>query len=117
MYSVGDMWAQKLRDTQLKPAFRPTGNERGDPLSPKQRAIEHYYLERPQTERCATIMFFSFAALSLALSGNASHSDAVKDWLHVVAYLIIIANIAISEVVIWRWRNARDAVLGDKYSF
>lgn len=119
VYSLGDMWGQKLRDMQLKPAFRQTTGEGSEDLTPqsKRRAIEHYYVERPQMERSATIMFFSFTALSLALAGNASQSSAVTEWLHAAAYALVIANIVISEVVIWRWRKARDAVLGETYSF
>jgi hypothetical protein len=83
----------------------------------KYQAIEQYYLDMPQMERAATIMFFSFVALSMALAGNASQSLATTEWLRAAAYLVVIANIAISEVVIWRWRKTRDDVLGEKYSF
>lgn len=117
VYSVGDMWGRKLRDNQLKEALRQIRSKGGDPLLPGHQAIEHYYLERPQAERCATMMFFSFAALSLALTGNATHSPGKKEWLHAISYGIIVTNIGLSEVVIWRWRKTRDAVLGDKYSF
>jgi len=104
---------------QLKPAFRQTtGGGSEDPtLQAKLQAIEHYYVELPQMERSATIMFFSFTALSLALAGNASQSAAVTAWLHAAAYALVITNIMISEVVIWRWRKTRDAVLGETYSF
>ena len=119
VYSLGDMWGQKLRDMQLKDAFRETADEGPDDhvrLS-KRQVIERYYLDRPQMERSATIMFFSFVALSLALAGNASQPVATTEWLHVAAYAVIVANIVISEAVIWRWRKTRDAVLGEKYSF
>lgn len=118
VYSLGDMWGQKLRDMQLKQAFRQTtaGVPEDPTIHSKRQAIEDYYLEKPQMERSATIMFFSFTALSLALAGNASQSPAVTEWLYAAAYVVVIANIVISEVVIWRWRKTRDAVLGETYS-
>ncbi len=118
VYSLGDMWGQKLRDTQLKDGFRKIPDKGlDDKLRCKHKAIEHYYLERPQMERSATIMFFAFVSLSLALIGNASQSVVTTERLHVAAYSVIIANIVISEVVIWRWRKDRDTVLGERYSF
>lgn len=119
VYSLGDIWGQHIRDKQLKEAFRQPTDEDSDDHAPpsKRQTIEHYYLDRPQMERSATIMFFSFVALSLALAGSASQSVAVTERLHAAAYAVIIANIVISEVVIWRWRKIRDAVLGEKYSF
>jgi hypothetical protein len=119
VYSGCDIWGQRLRDMQLKEAFRRMSREgSGDAtMTSKRQAIENYYLDRPQIERSATIMFFTFVSLSLALSGNASQSVEVKEWLHIAAYALVIMNIAISEVVIWRWRKTRDVVLGDKYSF
>lgn len=119
VYSVFDIWGQWLRDLQLKEAFRQIAREGSSDatISSKRQAIEKYYLDKPQMQRSATIMFFTFASLSLALAGNASHSVETKEWLHMAAYAIVIANIAISEVVIWRWRKTRDDVLGEKFSF
>jgi hypothetical protein len=118
VYAVGDMWGQWLRNRQLKEALRQIAREGSDneTLTSKRQAIERYYLERPQMERSATVMFFAFVALSLALVGNASNSIETKDWLHAAAYVIIIADVAISEIVIWRWRKIRDAVLDGSYS-
>lgn len=119
VYSVGDIWGQRLRNMELKAGWRQIMAEgtNDSVLLSKWQAIERFYLERPQTERSATIMFFSFVALSLALIGNASQSIETKEWLDAAAYAVIITNIVISELVIWHWRKTRDAVLGDKYSF
>jgi hypothetical protein len=119
VYSLGDIWGQSLRDAQLKEAFRQRRNldQEDADIQRKMLAIEHFYLETPQLQRSATVMFFSFSALSLALIGNASQSPGATEWLHVAAYIVAIATIVISEVVIWRWRKARDDVIGETYSF
>jgi hypothetical protein len=118
VYSIGDMWGQKLRDTQLRRAFSKVNHAASeDVLRSRRRAIERYYLDRPQMERSATIMFFAFTALSLSLAGRATHSFEISQWFDVTAYTVLLMDIILSEIVICRWRKTRDTALGDKYSF
>lgn len=117
VYSVGDMWGQKIRDAQLKPGFHEARDEViDDDLRARRAVIESYYLTRPQIERAATIMFFSFVALSLALAGNGASTD-IRNRVHVASYAIVIINVLVSEIVIGRWRRQRDLQLHDRYSF
>lgn len=119
VYSLGDIWGQRLRNEQIRPAFQKAREEalQHPEVLARIAAVERYYFEKPQLERSATIMFFSFSSLALALVGKTSVAPFTADLLLVIAYLLIIANIVVSEVVIWSWRKERDRVLGETYSF
>lgn len=118
VYSAGDIWGQSLRDRQLKRGFDAARSlEANSDMLAARTAIENYYFERPHLHRSATVMFFSFIALSLSLAGRGSDSGAAAAGLEVAAYAAMIANIIITEIVIWRWRRHRDVLLGDHYSW
>jgi hypothetical protein len=118
VYSAGDIWGQTLRDRQLKTAFQAAASK--DPegqLAAGRAAVESYYLGKPHIPRSATVMFFSFAASTLAFQGETATSAEAQLWWRAAAYAVIALNLVGNEVVLWRWRRERDAVLGDRYSY
>jgi hypothetical protein len=116
LYNLGDLWAHALRDKQLKSVLRHIAAQPDPDQSKPRAAILQYYLDRPQVHRSATMMFFTFIALLLAQASLLCGEVAARPWLQVGAYGVIIINITISEIVIARWRRARDADLEDRYS-
>jgi hypothetical protein len=115
VYSLADIWGQSLRDMQLKKVFRAVPAPSNSEDATKFEAIRDYFLDRPQMQRSATILFFSMTALLLSMTRD--RFDAYAVWAQIGAYAIMILNICLSEIIIYRWRKARDAVLGDTYSF
>ncbi|MHB8910699.1 MAG: hypothetical protein ACYDAA_17635 [Syntrophales bacterium] len=117
MYNLGDLWGQSMRDKGLREAFHSakTGSANRNRHN-VLRAIELYYLERPQLHRTTSIMFFSFVALILAVLSREESESFMGLWFECGAYVVVEFNIIISEVIIFRWRRARDVVLGEIYS-
>jgi len=109
IYGLGDIWGQKIRNNQLKDVLRKMGKDKYEE-TPTQ-VIKSFYLERPQLERSASIMFFSFVGLMLAQASLFNESTLKGKWLECSAYLVVILNIAIGEIVIYRWRRQRDKIL------
>ena len=107
VYSLGDVWGQRLRDSQLKMMLRQTqvSEHADDPRTSAWEAIEHYYLERPQLQRSVTVMFFSFAATFLALIANLKSDTAYAPWLKCGATGVMLLNIIVSEAIIFAWRK------------
>ena len=69
------------------------------------RVLEAYFIKRPQTLRHAEASAGSLVGLLLALWWEYTKEPAFK----LAAYITYIATIAVSEVVIGRWRVHRDA--------
>ncbi|MGH7800156.1 MAG: hypothetical protein ACREOW_05935 [Thermodesulfobacteriota bacterium] len=116
-YSLGDIWGHRIRNNQLKRALGQTDKASLDSRASAWKAIELFYLERPQLERSATMMFFSFIALLLAQASRFTSSTSNGPWLGCAAYVVLILNIAVTELVIYKWRRLRDRDLGESYSF
>jgi hypothetical protein len=66
--------------------------------------MEHYWLTLPQLARIVTMMFFSSIAFSLALAG-ALQPEPQKSRLQLAAYVLLIGDILVSEVIIAIWRH------------
>lgn len=77
--------------------------------------IEKYYLKRPQVQLGTTVLFFSFVAAILGLSGELL-SQPSATWLLSSAYAVMLINIVFAEIVYINWRRKRDVALGDVYS-
>jgi len=116
-YSLGDIWGHRIRNNQIKRALGQTDKASFDSQASGWKAIEHFYLERPQLERSATMMFFSFVALLLAQASRFTSSTPNGPWLGCAAYVVLILNIAVTEYVIYKWRRWRDRDLGESYSY
>jgi hypothetical protein len=118
VYSLGDVWGQKIRNSQLINAFANMDPDKCENSQKKNlNAIKRYYLERPQIERSVTLMFFSFVGLLFAEASCFQSETIAGAWLKCSAYAVVIVNITIGELVIFRWRRLRDEVLGQMWSF
>ena len=67
-------------------------------------AMEHFWVTLPQLARITTIMFFSCIAFALALAGQVQ-SELARTHFQIAAYVVLIADILIGEVVIFVWRR------------
>lgn len=119
LYNCGDIWAHKIRNNQLKEAFQEINTTKYSEDNRREawNAIGHFYLERPQLERSATLMFFSFVGLLLAQASIFKSSTSIGTWLECAAYIVILLSIAVGEFLMYRWRRSRDKILHEVYSF
>ena len=117
IYSCFDVWGQKIRNTQLaKGLVSMDADERKD-KEKELNVIKCYYLEKPQIERSVTLMFFSFVGLLFAQASLFQSEATIKAWLECAAFVVVIANITVGELIIFRWRRARDKDLDKVWSF
>lgn len=108
--NVADFWGGWQGKRNIMPLFDKKLSQR---VSPKNRQIIEimrcHYLGNPTLERVATIMFFNWVAFSLAL---VAHYESLE-WCRDLAYVIVILNILVSEVVMYRWRKNRDRKIAE----
>ncbi len=78
------------------------------------RIIEEYYIFRPVVLRSVVITFISCISLILALIANLGDITQItlsakqRDIFSILAYIIMILNILVSEIIIALWRKERD---------
>jgi len=78
------------------------------------RIIEEYYIFRPVVLRSVVITFISCISLILALIDTLGDTTQItffatqRDILSIMAYIIMILNIVVSEIIIALWRKERD---------
>lgn len=70
-------------------------------------AMEHYWMELPHLGRIATMMFFGSISFSLAFA-SIFVVGFQKTLLQLLAYCILFTDILVGEIIIWRWRSARN---------
>lgn len=124
-YNLLNIWGLWIWNSQIEIGISEARKENDktrpkiSPEDPRHKvlciieAIEKYYLKRPQVQRCVTIMFFSFVALILGLLAHCLSDQYLGLVLLCSAYVIMILNIIISEVVIENWRRERDKAIGE----
>src|SRR5260370_12610125 len=98
-------WTQWLSNDHFDLALQKTRRTRlGKARSKVLEEMESFWLKRPQLGRVTTMMFFSFGAFSLAFAG-AFQQEAQRLPYQLIAYIVLILDILIGEIVIVRWRR------------
>lgn len=110
-YFLVDYWAQWLANDHFDRALRRT---RVKHLSSTKfevlKAMEYYWLRRPQLARVTTMMFFSSMAFSLALAG-AFQQEPQRTRYQLAAYLLLILDLLVGESVVSWWRHKRNQAM------
>jgi hypothetical protein len=99
-------WTQWVSIEHFERALNRTHVNLGEKQDKILGVLRIYWLRRPQLARVVTMMFvsqFSFA-LALKSSGGGPYAQPLLS----SAYIIAICNIIAGEVIISRWRSARD---------
>jgi hypothetical protein len=86
-----------------------------DSLRRDLKAIEKYYLDQPHYPRHIIIIFTSFISFTLSLMSKMPDWKSSETLLISIAYVIMILNFLVSEIVIWVWRKERDGTLEENY--
>ncbi len=108
---IFEIWGLWVRDSHLRIALELArkGIAEGKERLYNLRAIEDYYLNRPQLPLAVTVIFFSFLSLILGVLGKLSPIENTREICTVGAYIVIIVVIAFNEVVYITWRRKRDS--------
>ncbi len=75
-------------------------------------AMEHYWVKLPQLKRVLILALGSVLSFGVALSSFFRHSKP-NEQLELFAYVLLILNILIGEIVVEKWRISRDAAIAD----
>ncbi len=110
-YNLVDIWGVRVATEKVKLPLRKTMEAGPSPEVQNGARVLHEYFSRPMIERISTLMFFDFVALLLAVLSK--YEAGLSQILAPAAYIVVCANIAIGEFVIWRWRKFRDSQLPD----
>jgi hypothetical protein len=111
LYFFVNYWTQWLSNDHFKSALQ---ENRTKPMSKvKDKALvamEFFWLSRPQLARITTMQFFSGIAFSLALAG-AYQQEPEKRLFQLSAYILLILDVLISEIVMAWWRFKLDQAI------
>ena len=109
LYFVVNYWGQWLSNDHFKIALE---ENRAEPMSEVKRkvlvAMEFFWLKRPQLARITTMQFFSGIAFSLALAEAYQQEPQQKQMFQLCAYILLILDVLISEIVMASWRFRLD---------
>ncbi len=110
------VWGGWIRASEFRAVLKRAQNE-ASPEDIRRKGwdiIEIYELERPHVLRSVGFIFFSVISLILGLLGGLLYQPSTI-WLISTSYIIMLLNIAFSEVIIMRWRRERDIALNEPY--
>ncbi len=115
-FKLFESWGGWIRTSEIRAGLKRARNEAShtDERRKGWDIIENYEFEEPHVLRTVTVLFFSFVPLILGLLGELIF-QTWKIWLLSAAYIVIILNIGIAEIVIRSWRRKRDNALGKPY--
>ncbi|HET6842470.1 MAG TPA: hypothetical protein VFK06_12425 [Candidatus Angelobacter sp.] len=101
-------WTQWLANDYFKHALQMTRSSSSDQIQlAVLHVMERYWLQRPQLARITSLMFVSAMAFSFALAGAVLQKPKSHSY-ETVAYVILIASVLISELIIAWWRYKRN---------
>ena len=117
-YNFLMMWALWTRDKEIKKSLKHARNDtlKTDDRRKAWSIIESFYLERPQLQLSVSQLFLSFISLILGIFGELVKNQNTARLLFVLAYIIMLINIALIETIYIIWRNKRDNALKEEYS-
>jgi hypothetical protein len=104
-------WTQWVANYHFAETLQKTRKSHLDTVQLRAlRALETYWVRRPQLGRLATMMYFSSLAFALALAGFVQPEPA-RSRLQTAAYAVLILTIIIGETVVTVWRYRRNKSL------
>ena len=98
-----NLWTNWLSNDHFRRSLALT--EAKDPSAKNERALQamkYYWLERPQLARVGVMLVISLGAFVIALIGRQSTDASRKGLLEIAAYVVLILDISIGEVVMFR---------------
>jgi hypothetical protein len=108
VYFLLSYWTQWLSNDHFDLALQKTRRRHlGKAKIEVLDVMEYYWLKRPQLGREVTMMFFSSGAFSLAFAGG-FQQEAQRLRYQFSAYVVLILDILIGEIVIALWRRKRE---------
>ena len=118
VFKLVELWGLWIIDSELKIGLKRARDEApiNDWRRSKWDVIENYYLQKPQVQLAATVLFFSFISVILGLLNKLLSWHPAATWLLSFAYVILIFNIASSEYIYKKWRHKRDIDLDESYN-
>jgi len=116
-HSLFTIWGIWVRDSRIRVVLQ-TARSKASPKDERRKswiAIETYYFRRPQLPLTVGVLFFSFVALTMGLSAELLDKQPITTWLLSAGYVVMVLNIAASEVIYRVWRRKRDRDLQEEY--
>ena len=107
-YNLFDLWGGWQVSKAIKPLIekklkKEVHNEEREIVT----ALYDYYFNNPTFQRVVTIMFFNWGAVCIGIIFYFSQETLYRN----IAYLLIISNVIIGEIVIYIWRRKRDKII------
>ncbi len=117
-YNLSDIWGQWYMITRFRIMIKSmkTSIPSDDTRWRDWRIIETYYLGRPHIRRCIIILVCSIICVVLSTLALFPDFAGSSRMLTIIAYVIMILNIAVSEAIIMNWRRIRDRDLEETYA-
>ena len=108
VYNLFDLWG----GWQVKKIIRPLiKNKLKKEVHKEEReivtALYDYYFNNPTFQRVVTIMFFNWGAVCISIIFYFLNDSLYRN----IAYVLIIFNIIIGEIIIYIWRRKRDKII------
>jgi hypothetical protein len=108
IYSFMNYWTQWLTNDHFHRALQKTRSLTvGKVQNEVLKAMENFWLKRPQLGRIIIVTFFNFVAFGFALAGE-MQQEPQKSYFQLSAYAVLILVLFVSEVVIAWWRYKLD---------
>jgi hypothetical protein len=114
LLTVWGSWIVNERCKEMLAKAKSIGNL-SDARQHDLEAIERYYLKRPHYPRLMTIIFVSFSSLVISLVARLHAGMPLETYFIIIAYVVMILNIVVSEIAVTIWRIKRDKALGERY--
>ena len=98
-----DVWGGWQVARRLEPAFERAieSSEKNAKRIEEINTLKSYYLDNPTLPRVVTLLYANAVVVCLAIV----YSYNANDTVHIASYILLTANIAIGEFVIFRWRK------------
>jgi len=107
-YNLFDLWGGWQVSKAIKPLIekklkKEVHNEEREIVT----ALYDYYFNNPTSQRVVTIMFFNWGAVCIGIIFYFLQETLYRN----IAYLLIISNVIIGEIIIYIWRRKRDKII------
>lgn len=117
VYSFLNYWTQWICNDRFSIALEKTRVSKKHVVYDKKmvlNAMERFWIKRPQLARITSMMFFSSIAFSLAFAGHFQQGiQRIK--FQLCAYILLILNILVSEIIVYYWRYILDKEIKEAY--
>jgi hypothetical protein len=108
LYLTINLWTQWLSNVHFSRALSKTVHVPQNAVRARiHQSMVKFWIGRPQLPRILYMLLASVVALSLAAAGKCDTTEHQNSY-YLAAYIVLILDIIVSEVIIVRWRIALD---------